>query len=130
MKINEAVNSHRDQEIVSNIILAWLISNLQSTLLNDNKIVERLEKCFTFFKTHEGSDYSLLEQAIDQLQNKFAKKEPMSDNMKEMVLKPIAIQCGLEAETAFQLLDSFFMADFQHLSYFQHVDRRIKEFQG
>ena len=50
--------------------------------------------------------------------------------MKEMVLRPFAIECGLEAETAFRVLDTFFMTDFQHLSYFEHVDKRIKHFQG
>ena len=48
--------------------------------------------------------------------------------MKEMVLKPFAIECGLDAESAFNLLDTFFMTDFQHFSYFENIDKRIKEF--
>lgn len=48
--------------------------------------------------------------------------------MKDMVLRPFALECGLEAETAFHILDTFFMTDYRRFYHFVKVDQRIKEF--
>lgn len=73
------------------------MAHFQSNILNDKKIADRLEKGLMHYKTINNGDYNRLEQTVNALQLKFAKKEPISDNMKEMVLRPFALECGLEA---------------------------------
>lgn len=81
------------------------------------------------YKTEQDiGDASKLEQAIGNLQQKFAKKEPLTNNMKELVLKPFAVECSLEAETAFNVLDGFFSKAHNQFYHFEHINKRIQEF--
>ena len=46
-----------------------------------------------------------------------------------MVVRPFAIECGLQADTAFDLLDTFFEKEYKRLNHFMHVENRIQQFQ-
>ena len=45
--------------------------------------------------------------------------------MKDMVLKPFALACSLEANTAFALLDAYFTANWQQFYHFEAVNKKI-----
>ena len=49
--------------------------------------------------------------------------------MKDIVVRPFAIECGLQADTAFDLLDTFFEKEYKRLNHFMHVENRIQQFQ-
>jgi len=83
--------------------------------------------CLLHFKTPEQGDQGRLEQAVNSLQLKFAKKEALTENMKEMVLRPFAVECGLEAETAFGLLDAYFKKNHRHFYHFTQTNERIQQ---
>ena len=48
--------------------------------------------------------------------------------MKELVLRPFALECSLEAETAFHLLDSFFVSEYRKFYHFEQVNTRMQQF--
>ena len=48
--------------------------------------------------------------------------------MKDRVLKPFAVACQLEAKTAFDLLDAYFMINHRKFYHFETVNQRITQF--
>ena len=74
----------------------------------------------TFYKTED--DQGKLEQAIASLDDKFNEKEPLTPNMREMVFRPFALECSLEAPAAFQLLKAFFEQEWRIFYYFEQLN--------
>ena len=95
--------------------------------MKEKRVNDRLEACLLYYKLEEGNA-DTIEQAVSALNTKFAKKEPLSDNMKEMVLKPFALACSLQANAAFEILDAFFMVDYRKFYHFEQVNQRISDF--
>ena len=96
-------------------------------MLNDKKVADKLEACLLYYKLNEGNS-DVIEQSISALNLQFANKEPLTDNMKEIVLKRFALACSLEATTAFSLLDSFFALEHRQFYHFQQLDRGLNDF--
>lgn len=94
--------------------------------MSDKNVADKLEACLLHYKTEENADK--IENDINGLALQFAKKEEISKNMKDMVLKPFAIACALDANTAFSLVDAYFTGDYGKFYHFEAVNKRISEF--
>jgi hypothetical protein len=79
-------------------------------LLNDKKVADKLEACLLYYKLNERNP-DMIEQSISALNLQFANREPLTDNMKEIVLKQFALACSLDANVAFSLLDALFTVE-------------------
>ncbi len=50
--------------------------------------------------------------------------------MKAMILLPFAIECSLEAQSAFTILDMFYAKEYRKFYHFDTVNKKIIEFQS
>ena len=76
---------------------------------------------------HCDSDVDSIENAVNALANKsfVAQNKPLSDGMKDRVLKPFAVSCQLDASTAFDILDAYFLSNQGKLIHFETVNIRM-----
>lgn len=86
-------------------------------------MLDKLQLGILFYKT---CDVANLDQVIDNLALKFVDTYEVSQSMKDLVLKPFAQGCSLDATVAFYLLDNFFKGNYSRFKYFDTVDQKMK----
>ena len=69
--------------------------------MNDKKVVEKLEMGILHYKLCDTGNLARLEQAVSQLSMKFVDTYEISISMKELVIRPFAEACSLDAAVAF-----------------------------